>query len=266
LPYKAQAWDISLSKLAFKTAARDVGIATPAHWTQAEFVDKPFLVKRSRGAFGDGMRGPFPADHAVQLTLADGEFFEAFKWGHIARAWYWGERLAVLELFAMPTVTGDGRSSYQALLRQGLALGLGNASLPADFADIARLQNVRPFDVPQAGATIVCDYRYVSPFNPTVYANHNVLPRIKTHQIVQHFADAGRRILPRVVSAAAPDGDPALSLSCADSKQIGFVLDAIVDAQGQPWFLEINSNPQLHPDLYAPMLDGVCGVTATRSS
>jgi hypothetical protein len=257
LPYKAQAWDISLSKLAFKSAAREVGIATPAYWTQPEFVDTPFLVKRSRGAFGDGMRGPYRADQAAQLTLADGEFFEAFKWGHIARAWYWGERLAVLELFAMPTVTGDGRSSYESLLRQGL----GKENLPTDFAEIARLQNVRPIDVPQAGATIVCDYRYVSPFNPTVYVNHNVLPRIKTHQIVQHFTDAGRRILQRVVSAAS-DSDSARS---DDSKQIGFVLDAIVDAQGQPWFLEINSNPQLHPDLYASMLDGLCGLTSTQT-
>jgi hypothetical protein len=264
LPYKAQAWDISLSKLTFKSAAREVGIATPAYWTQPEFVDTPFLVKRARGAFGDGMRGPYKPDQAAQFTLADGEFFEAFKWGHIARAWYWGERLAVLELFAMPTVTGDGRSSYEALLRQGLALGVGAADLPTDFADIARLQNVRPFDVPQAGASIVCDYRYVSPFNPTVYANHNVLQRIKTHQIVQHFADAGRRMLPRVVSAAADSVSAASPNS--DSTQIGFVLDAIVDAQGQPWFLEINSNAQLHPDLYAAMLDGVCGLTSTRSS
>lgn len=268
LPYKPQAWDISLSKLAFKAAARELGLATPAHWTQAAFVDAPFLVKRSRGAFGDGMRGPFHADHAAHLTLAEGEYCEAFKWGHIARAWYWGECLAVLELFAMPCVTGDGESSYEALLRQGL----GTAELPTDFADIARLQDVRPFDVPQFGARIVCDYRYVSPFNPTVYANHNVLPRIKTQQIVRHFAEAGRRILPRVASAAAVastsasasasafHSDAAGASPSAKDAQVGFVLDAIVDAQGQPWFLEINSNPQLHPDLYGPMLDGICGL------
>ncbi len=260
LPHKAQAWDISLSKLTFKAAAREAGLATPAQWSQSQFVDSAFLVKRARGAFGDGMRGPFRAEQATELTLADGEFFEAFKSGHIARAWYWGDRLAVLELFAMPSVTGDGRSTYESLLRQAL----GHAALPADFADIARLQNVRPSDVPQAGASVVCDYRYVSPFNPTVYANHNVLPHLKTHQIVQHFSDAGRRMWPRVASAAAADIQTEHSLSpsaaAVDSLQTGFVLDAIVDAQGQPWFLEINSNPQLHPDLYASMLDGICGL------
>jgi hypothetical protein len=264
LPDKAQAWDISLSKLAFKAAAHELGLATPAHWTQSTFVDAPFLVKRSRGAFGDGMRGPFRPGQAALLSLAEGEYCEAFKWGHIARAWYWGGRLAVLEMFAMPTVTGDGRSSYEALLREGLGL----AELPVDFADVARLQNVQPNDVPKLGARVVCDYRYVSPFNPTVYANHNVLPRIKTSQIVQHFKEAGKRILPRVASASAFAllGESAASAPSAKDAQVGFVLDAIVDPQGQPWFLEINSNPQLHPDLYAVMLDSICGLTPSQTA
>ena len=265
LPYKAQAWDISLSKLAFKAAAREAGVATPADWSQPEFVDTPFLIKRARGAFGDGMRGPFRAEQAAQVKLADGEYCEAFKSGHIARAWYWADRLAVLELFAMPCVTGDGRSTYEQLLRQGL----GQAELPADFANIAHLQNLKPMDVPQAGARIVCDYRYVSPFNPTVYANHNVLPHIKTQQIVRHFTDAGERIFPRVASGAsfnlAASSSSALAKT-ANTAQVGFVLDAIVDAQGQPWFLEINSNPQLHPDLYGAMLDGICGLTPASAN
>jgi hypothetical protein len=92
----------------------------------------------------------------------------------------------------------------------------------------------------------VCDYRYVSPFNPTLYANHNVLHRLTDEPLVQRFSEAGKRMWPRI------PGPPG--------RQIGFVLDAIVDANGQPWFLEINSNPQLHPDGYGAMLDGLCGL------
>ena len=33
-----------------------------------------------------------------------------------------------------------------------------------------------------------------------------------------------------------------------------FTLDAMVDGQGQVQFLEMNCNPLVHPDLYAPML------------
>ena len=249
LPYKPQAWDISLSKLAFKAAARDLDIPTPAHWTQAASVSAPFLVKRSRGAFGDGMQGPFRASEAAQLTLAEGEgggeYCEEFKWGHIARAWYWGERLSVLELFEMPTVTGDGESSYASLLQRA------SAEVPADFAPLARLQGVEPSDVPPRGRRIVCDYRYVSPFNPTLYANHNVLPKLRGSALAQRFVDAGQRLWPRIPGPPGPPG-----------RQIGFVLDAIVDAQAQPWFLEVNSNPQWHPDIYASMLDGLCGLAS----
>lgn len=240
LPYKAQAWDISLSKLDFKAAARDLGIPTPAHWRQLDAIGVPFLVKRERGAFGYGMRGPFPAGEARSLTLADGEYCEEFKWGRVARAWYWNGRLAVLEMFDMPAVTGDGTSSYESLLKHT------GAEVPPDFAPIARLQGVEPADVPEAGRRIVCDYRYVSPFNPTLYENSNLLPRFAGSAIAQRFAEAGERLWPRI------PGPPG--------RQVGFVLDAIVDANDQPWFLEVNSNPQWHPDIVAPMLDALCGI------
>ena len=241
LPYKPQAWDISLSKLAFKAAARDLDIATPAHWTQADAVSAPCLVKRERGAFGYGMRGPFRASEAARLQLADGadriEYCEEFKWGRIARAWYWSGQLAVLELFEMPRIGGDGQSSCAQLLQRA------GADDPADSAPLLALQGVALSDVPAAGRSLVCDYRYVSPFNPTLYANSNLLPRLAGTPLVQRFADAGRRLWPRI------PGPPG--------RQIGFVLDAIVDAQDQPWFLEVNSNAQGHPDLYAAMLDGL---------
>ncbi len=240
LPHRPQAWDISLSKLAFKAVARELQIPTPACWTDPADIDASYLVKRARGAFGHGMRGPFRAIDAAPLRLAEGEYAEAFKWGHLARAWSWGDRLAVFEMFAMPTLTADGASTCEAMLRRA------SADVPADFADIVRLQGFEPGDVPPAGARLVCDYRYVSPFNPTVYANHNLLPRLAGKAIVQRFAEAGSRLWPRI------PGPPG--------RQLGFVLDAIVDAQGQPWFLELNSNPQLHPDLYTMMLDGLCGM------
>jgi len=238
LPYRPQAWDISLDKLAFKAAARDLDIATPAHWRDPHAVSTPFLVKRSRGAFGYGMHGPWRTSDAKTLALQDGEYCEEFKWGRIARAWYWGGRLSVLEVFDMPSVIGDGRAGYESLLRQA------STELPADFADVARLQGVQPGDVPPEGTRIVCDYRYVSPFNPTLYANSNLLPRLAGTPLAQRFALAGERLWPRI------PGPPR--------RQIGFVLDAIVDAQDQPWFLEVNSNPQWHPDIYAPMLDALC--------
>ncbi len=237
LPYKPQAWDISLSKLAFKATASALDIATPAHWLDTDAVSAPFLVKRERGAFGYGMRGPFRASEAAGLALTDGEYCEEFKWGRIARAWYWSGQLAVLELFEMPLIHGDGHSRCEALLQRA------GAEAPDDSAAVLALQGLALADVPAAGRTIVCDYRYVSPFNPTLYTNSNCLPRLAGSALAQRFADAGQRLWPRI------PGPPG--------RQVGFVLDAIVDAQDQPWFLEVNSNAQGHPDLYAAMLDGV---------
>ncbi len=233
LPYRPQSWELSRSKLAFKAAARELGIPVPVRWADPARADRPFLVKREAGAFGYGMHGPYPAGHAV--ALADGEFAESFHLGRIARAWSWSGRLAVLELFPMPTVTGDGRSTYaELLLRAG-------GEVPPEVLPLAALQGVQPGTVLEDGRRVVCDYRYVSPFNPTVYANANRLPRLAGTPLADRFADAGRRVWPRI------PGPP--------QRQAGFVLDAIVDADDQPWFLEINSNPQGHPDLYAAMLD-----------
>ena len=111
------------------------------------------------------------------------------------------------------------------------------------------MQGVRPTDVLPAGLRVVCDYRYVSPFNPTVYANANLLPQAAGSELAERFRDAGRRLWPRI------PGPPG--------RQLGFVLDAIVDAHDRPWFLEVNSNAQGHPDLYGPMLDAWFGNGAT---
>lgn len=248
LPYRPLTWDISLSKLAFKQLAQALGLDTPAHWQGAAAtatIDVPCLVKRARGAFGYGMRGPFSTAQRVaeleRQPLQEGEYLEAFHAGRIARAWYWSGRLAVLEVFDMPQVTGDGTSRVQELLLRR------TAEVPDDLGALLQLQGVGADTVLAAGQRVVCDYRYVSPFNPTVYANSNVLHRLAGTALRQRFEQAGQRLWPHI---GAPAG--------AAGRHAGYVLDAIVDADDRPWFLEVNSNAQGHPDLYAPMLDQLC--------
>lgn len=238
-PGPPQAWDLSLSKLAFKQLAQRLGLATPAWWTSPVGVDVPVLVKRARGAFGYGMHGPYPAPVAASLVLAEGEYLEAFHVGRIARAWYWCGRLAVLECFDMPGLAADGQRSWQALL-----LHAGQAE-PGAVADLLALQGQALDAVATAGTRVVADYRYVSPLNPTVYANANVVHRLRGTPCGQQFEAAGRALWPHI---PGPEG-----------RQVGFVLDAIVDAQDRVWLLEINSNAQGHPDAVAPMLDGLFG-------
>jgi hypothetical protein len=256
LPYKPLAWDISLSKVAFKQLAHELGLPTPphAHDPQALLATGvPCLVKRARGAFGYGMRGPFAPPRLLaelqRQPLQEGEYLEAFCWGRIARAWYWSGRLAVLEVFDMPRVEGDGVSPVRELLRRR------TADVPADVGAILSVQGADADTVLAAEQRLVCDYRYVSPFNPTVYANSNVLRRAPDAALVQRFQAAGQSLWPHI---PAPGGAPG--------RHAAFVLDAIVDAHGEPQFLEINSNAQGHPDLYAPMLDQLCAPALQQPS
>jgi hypothetical protein len=243
-PYQQRVWNIAGSKVTFKKLASGLGLRVPALWERVEEVNAPYLVKRSRSAFGHGMRGPYRAEAAPNLRLQEGEFCEEFKFGRIARAWYWSGQLAVLEAFEMPTLVGDGISTYeQLLMRRAPEIS------PHPVEPLAALQGVRLADVPPEGMTIVCDYRYVSPLNPTVYGNANLLRWPERRPFVQKFEEAGRLIFPH--AELPPDQD-----------QVGFVLDAIIDADDEVWFLELNSNSQGHPDLYATMLDRLFGIAA----
>jgi hypothetical protein len=242
LPYPVQRWDLSTSKLAFKDAMRHAGVQVPAGWTDLRAVDEAFIVKRDRSAFGYGIRGPFAAAAArdAGFHLRDGEFAEAFKTSRIARAWYWAGAAAVLEVFAMPCVLGDGQSSVESLLRKRLG---AEVELPTGTDEIARWQGFDLRRVPAAGQSLIADFRYVSPFNPTLYENSNRWAELCETSVGSAFADAGQRVWTLI-----PD---------APSQPKAFVLDAIVDDADRVWFLEVNSNAQLHPDLYGPMLDGL---------
>ena len=241
--HPVQSWPISLSKQLFKQVATEVGIDVPASWSDSRAATEAYLIKQDRSAFGQGMRGPFaPGSDDPRAQTAAGEYADAFVTPRIARAWYWGPRLAVLECFEMPTIVGDGRRSYRQLLTDALAR---DVALPEGWADLGRWQGLDEEQPVAPGQQVLADYRYVSPFNPTVYGDHDRLSELRGSSLVTRFEAAGQAIVPRL-----PVRDER-----GRTRDVVFVLDAIVDARDRPWFLEINSNPQLHPGLYPLMLD-----------
>jgi hypothetical protein len=239
LPYPTQQWKISTSKLLFKTEAATLGLKTPARWDSSQTPTEPYIVKGDKSSFGYGIRGPYPVNSSI-ATLASGEFFEAFKFGRIARAWYWIDQLAVLEIFPMPEIVGDGRSSFIELVHAAIG---ASASPPEGLNEIARYQGFEINGVIPHGQSLMADFRYVSPLNPTVYKNHNCIAQDVKLGIRQAFEHAGKAVWPLVQAQARTP--------------VAFVLDAIIDETDESWFLEINSNAQLHPDLYQTMLTGL---------
>jgi hypothetical protein len=247
LPYASKSWPGSAQKLAFKEGMTRAGIRTPPYWHDVNEVDSPFIFKMSVSSFGYGIRGPYLPAHVrlMKLQMKEGEYAERFMFGRIGRAWYWNGELTVVELFDMPTVAGDGHSNFETLLKRRLG---EMSEPPTESAQVARLQGFEPGDVIASGHRVIADYRYVSPLNPTAYENSNRRSELVGTTVEQQFRAGGRAAYALIPRETQPS--------------MMFVLDAIVDADDRVWFLELNSNSQVHPDFYPYMLGSLFGLPA----
>jgi hypothetical protein len=236
-PHAARRWPSTAEKLVFKEYARDAGVRMPAFWKEPSDEVARFIIKRDRSSFGDGIRGPFerlnPANE--HHRLAQGEFYEAFTPGRIAKAWYLLGELLCLELRPPPFVTGDGQSTL-------LQLASARNHDPFDknsLACIASAQGSGLSQIVEKGRRIVVDFRYGSYFDIWAFANENVLETVRDTPLGEQFVQAGRLLLPAIP---------------AEYRDTVVTMDAIVDSDDQAWFLELNSNPMIHPDAYPAML------------
>lgn len=243
LPYFGKQWELGADKMAFKEFAEFNRISTPRFTRNEKGLDVPFIIKESKSSFGYGIRGPFlPEDIGSPETRLNGpeEFYEEYIMGRIARAWYWNDTLAVLELFDMPRVHGDGHHTVTELIQH--QIGSEN-DVPKVLGKVLRAQGLHPDHVLPVKSSAIADFRYVSPLNPTIWKNFNVLRETWGTPLHQVFVAAGRmfwRGIPKDVRT-----------------NTAFVLDAVLDQNGRPYFVEMNTNAQIHPDVYPIMLDSL---------
>lgn len=254
-PYPIRQWPAATDKMVFKQRATEAGIPTPAACTNPKEIRGPFLVKKARSSFGEGIRGPFLSFDAKDpdQQLGEGEFYENFILGHIVKAWYWGSKWVAAEFRAPPLVVGDGRSSLKQLVET-----LPNPRRREhDWAVLGRLAQycgISGVDtIPPHGKEVLVDFKYASRYELTSQDNLNVIRKVERTALGPQFLQAGQ-----VFSAAiAPSHPPEQTL---------FALDAMVDPDGKVWFLEMNSNPMIHPDLYGTMIDSSVGFQDARRS
>jgi hypothetical protein len=244
-PYQRRHWPLAQNKSAFKEFVRSHGLRSPFHATCRSQMTGPYLIKASQSSFGKGIRGPYRLDHNLlpEVALKAGEFYEALVLGKIARAWYCTTELAVLELFDMPTVTGDGTRTFIQLVQDRIGK---DTALPTRLDKIAEVQGFLAEDILPAAVKAVADYRYISPLNNLGTPNYNVIPADSASELVHQFKAAG---------ALFYQGIPSES-----QRNCVFVVDAIVDNSNIAWFLEMNCNSQQHPDIYGTMLDMAFGL------
>lgn len=242
-PYFTKRWELSTEKLKFKAYACACGVRTPPYWANPDDAPSDVVIKKNRSSFGVGMRGPFRdvdvmrSDHDLQAD----EYYEAFIAGRIAKAWYWDGALTALELRDPPAVTGDGSRSIAQLAREQCSRDIDAAAL----AWIAEYHGYTVTTVLPKGERMLVDFKYGSPYDTPSRENENVLSSCRGSSIKAQFVAAGGKLF---------EGIPE-----PIRQNTVFTLDAVVDDAGRAWFLEMNSNPMVHPDVYPAMLQSLLG-------
>jgi len=248
-PYAARRWPATAEKLVFKDFASAAGVRTPVSWREASGGVRQFIIKQNKSSFGDGIRGPFERLEAANVLhrLKPGEYYEAFIPGRIAKAWYLNGAWLCLELRPPPFVVGDSRSTV-------LDLAVKRHPPPVDqlrLSWIVASQGHRLGDVLPDGKRVVIDFKYASLFDDWSFDNENVLSAVRDTSIGKQFQEAGQRLV-----SAIPDDMRHDTL---------ITLDAIVDESDQVWFLEMNSNPMVHPDTYEAIIKNAFGISLSPS-
>ena len=255
LPYRTPLrWELGGDKLAFKRFLRDKDVRTPAFWERPAQSSADFILKRPQGSFGYELHGPFRPGSALGTDLSPqspgGEFFaEAFILGRNLKVWFWGADPFCAHLHDYPVVEGDGRTRLRALVQDKLAEGGRGLDDSADMAVVRQAlayQHVTLDDVLPQDRQVWLDYRYGRRFLPPggTAGNDNDWPQMApaARQACESLGELLGAELMRLFTA------PVL-----------YSVDGVVDANGDVWWLEMNSNPILPPDGYPLILDTLFG-------
>lgn len=240
LPYFNKHWPAARSKRVFKEFAAKHGLRTPL--SGAALPDcEAVLIKTDVSSFGEGIRGPYRTgtDEISRLTLSDAEFYEQFVDGKILKATYWNGVPASAECYEHAMVVGDAKSSVAELIARR-KLGIPRPVNDSIVQGILAFDRRDLKDIPAVDEKVRVDYRYGSVLFEPAFHNTNTLADLAPHTREQ--LDAAGQILLRAVPETI-------------RRHTAFSADGIVDAAGDIWFLEMNCNPHLHPDVYPLILE-----------
>lgn len=258
-PYRPYSTPLSTEKRLFKQHLDQAGVRTPQMWPPGQQPAQSYIRKKSRGSFGYDIQGPFLATVPVpplEPNSSDaGTFHEQFVAGKIVKIWYWGHTPFFADMQDYATVTGDGVSTAGALAEAKLKQDVG-ANILADKAILVACmayQSFSPTDVLSAGQEMWIDFRYGRSFAPRQGAAKagSALTELKTvcgEQIAQMGA---------LMRTALQEVAPA---------PLAYSVDAVLDDEGQLWWLELNSHPMFPHSGYDVMLSDIFNRTAGGES
>jgi hypothetical protein len=240
---KHGSWPASSDKLVFKRAAQKLGLPVPDYWLGGDAVLTDVIVKCSVGSFGEQVHGPYRSSQQRPLRIEQGEYYERFIGGELLKVWYWGSMALGLECDPMPAVVGDGVSSIRELvLRRAQGPVLSEERLAKIFE---RCETVLAFDgaalrdVLPAGQRQRVEFRYGS---DVMAQRERQLVDLRTQPDAQwqplvEMAPLLQQMIPEVLH-----------------ERVLYAVDAVRDAEGRIFLLEMNANPFVNPLAYEPML------------
>ena len=244
MPYPNAGWPATRDKLVFKRAAAGLGLRVPKFQLDEAQEMADVVVKRSAGSFGEHVHGPFRSSGERALRIAEGEYYEQFIDGESLKVWYWDGAAVALERDRVPTVTGDGVSTLHALVetlaRKGGQLAPEKlAKVLERSAEVLHYDGLALADILPSGKRQRVEFRYGTPL-----LRRGDRRDIDLHDNAQAEWSELHAVAPALTSL----------LPVALRKNALFTVDAVRDAQGRIWFLEMNANPTVHPLVYAHML------------
>lgn len=239
LPYFNKRWVEAYDKLAFKQRCAALGLPTP-RWS-LDRVDPAlgdFVIKNTRGSFGQAVRGPYAAAQAGAVELRPGEYAERFVAGQIGKAWYWNDVPVALELRDPVAVTGDGHATLAQLVR------IMRRSADVDtVSDWFRYRGLRWDEVPARGASVVVDFKYGSPFTRVEMESADRLQALEGTAALAHLREWAPTFVGWIPEPIRHD--------------VLFSIDFVLPEDGRPRLLEMNCNPTVPPEAYETIVGAV---------
>jgi len=245
-PYQPFTFPMAADKLQFKQYFQARGQRMPTTWLDPRQADRDFLVKRSVGSFGLQMSGPFRTaertafDLGPAATGAGQVFAEAFIEGTIVKVWFWGRRAFFAHRQSYPEISGDGVTSASELAQARMQLAAdawGKSPDAAVARACLRYQGHEPGAVLKAGTTAWIDYRYGRSYVKVgaIRASDDALGSFDEGARAQ--IDAAGFVAAQALKEIAP-------------VPVAYAMDAMLDAEGKLWWLEMNTNPTVPPEGY----------------
>ena len=201
------------------------------------------------------MSGPFRAEGRSDFELGPAAsgggqvFAEAFVEGTIVKVWYWGKRPFFAHRQVYPRIEGDGATpvSQLARMRMKVAEGDWRSSAAAEVAHAClRYQGLAPGEALASGLTAWIDYRYGRSYEQSI-------PNRASDNELASFGAAARAQIDSAGAVAAK------ALMQSVPLPVAYALDAMLDADGTLWWLEMNSNPTVPPEGYEEMFADLFG-------